>query len=371
MKNEYPLHIEKQQEDIYANSIGKLSRVINKKVKDEYKNLDSAKFAEIENQMYAELTKIYLTTEFLSVQFQNVGKLLDAWAYSKLRNHINQAMRNNRNKFFSIVLPKDDPQIYDFIQSYTKKNIELVQALGKKYIPEISQLASKTFLEGGSSKDLAYQMLKFTDENKNKAKFWARDQAGSAYSEFTRVRQTSIGITEYWWATSKDNHVRGLNPKDETNHAQLEGMKFNWKTGASKIADAFSKPGSKNPGDDYNCITEDTSVIFDSNIIRCFRRWYSGETISIITESNKTLRVTPNHPILTTSGWKAAKNIKLTDNLIQISDKLIQSTEKNITNRIITAKQIFDFFLCPSLRKGLQVSQRNSTAMGLIMKSIL
>lgn len=246
MKNEYPLHIEKQQEDIYANSIGKLSRAINKKVRDEYKNLDSAKFAEIENQMYAELTKLYLTTEFLSTQFQNVGKLLDAWAYSKLRNHINQAMRKNRNKFFSIILEKDDPQIYDFIQSYTKKNIELVQALGKKYIPEVSQLASKTFLEGGSSKDLAYQMLKFTDENKNKARFWARDQVGSAYSEFTHVRQRSIGITHFIWRTSRDNKVR------ET-HQELEGKIFDWKTGAANTGLLNDTPGAKFPGDSYNC----------------------------------------------------------------------------------------------------------------------
>jgi SPP1 gp7 family putative phage head morphogenesis protein len=246
MKNEYPLHIEKQQEDIYANSIGKLSRAINKKVKDEYDNLDSAKFAEIENSIYAELTKVYLTTEFLAVQFGNIGKLLDAWAYSKLKVYINQAMRKNRNKFFSIMFEKDDPIIQEFMQGYVKKNIELVQALGKQYIPEITSLASKTFLEGGSRKDLAYEMLKFTDGNKNKARFWARDQVGSAYSEFTHVRQTSIGITHFIWRTSRDNKVR------ET-HQELEGRKFDWKTGAANTGLLNDTPGAKFPGQPYNC----------------------------------------------------------------------------------------------------------------------
>jgi len=245
MNNDYPLHIEKQQEDIYVNAISKLSRAVNKKVKQEYNNLDSAKFAEIENQMYAELTKIYLTTEALAVQFDNVNFLLDAWVYSKLRNEIKKALLKKPNKFYSVVFQKDDPLIQDFINAYTRSNIELVQALGKQYIPEISQLASNVFREGGDSKELAYQMLKFTDENKNKARFWARDQLGSAYSEFTQARQTSVGIKEYIWKTVLDNHVRDA-------HQELEGQKFNWTQGAGQTG-LLTAPGAKHPGDDYNC----------------------------------------------------------------------------------------------------------------------
>jgi SPP1 gp7 family putative phage head morphogenesis protein len=253
MNNSYPLHIEKQQEDIYVNAISKLSRAVNKKVKQEYNNLDSAKFAEIENQMYAELTKIYLTTEALAVQFDNVNFLLDAWVYSKLRNEIKKALLKKPNKFYSVVFQKDDPLIQDFINAYTRSNIELVQALGKQYIPEISQLASKTFLEGGSSKDLAYQMLKFTDENKNKAAFYGRDQLGEAYAEFTKVRQTSVGITHFIWRTVRDNHVREA-------HAELEGRVFDWVKGASETG-LLDKPGAKFGGDDWSCRCSNEPVI--------------------------------------------------------------------------------------------------------------
>lgn len=253
MNNSYPLHIEKQQEDIYVDAISKLSRAINKKVKQEYKNLDSAKFAEIENQMYAELAKVYLTTEFLTTQFNNVNYLLDAWVYSKLRNQINKALLKKPNKFYSVIFQKDDPLIQDFINAYTRSNVELVQALGKQYIPEISQLASKTFLEGGSSKDLAYQMLKFTDENKNKAAFYAQDQFGDAYSEFTRTRQTSVGITHFTWRTMKDNAVRDA-------HAELEGRVFDWVKGASETG-LLDKPGAKFGGDDWRCRCSNEPVI--------------------------------------------------------------------------------------------------------------
>lgn len=245
MNSQYPLHIEKQQEQIYVNAISKLSRAVNKKVKQEYNNLDSAKFAEIENQMYAELTKVYLTTEALATQFNNVNYLLDAWVYSKLRNEIKKALLKKPNKFYSVVFQKDDPLIQDFINAYTRSNVELVQALGKQYIPQISQLASKTFLEGGSSKDLAYQMLKFTDENKNKAKFWAMDQLGDAFSEFTQVRQTSVGIKEYTWETMGDNAVR-------PEHAELQGRVFDWVRGA-KDTGLLSKPDARHPGSDYRC----------------------------------------------------------------------------------------------------------------------
>jgi SPP1 gp7 family putative phage head morphogenesis protein len=246
MNNNYPLHIEKQQEQIYVNAISKLSRAVNKKVKQECNNLDSAKFAEIENQMYAELTKVYLTTEFLTTQFNNVNYLLDAWVYSKLRNEIRKALLKKPNKFYSVVFQKDDPLIQDFINAYTRSNIELVQTLGKQYIPQISQLASKTFLEGGSSKELAYQMLKFTDENKNKAAFWGRNELGSAYSEFTQARQTSVGIREYIWRSVGDNKVREA-------HQELNGMKFNWLQGARETGLLDDTPGARHPGQPYNC----------------------------------------------------------------------------------------------------------------------
>jgi SPP1 gp7 family putative phage head morphogenesis protein len=253
MNNNYPLHIEKQQEQIYAESIGKLSRAINKKVKDEYDNLDSAKFGEIENQLYEELGKKFLTYEYLSLQFENIGKLLDAWTYARVKWYIQKAMMQNKRKFYSIVFEKDDPMIQDFMQSYVKKNIELVQALGKKYIPQISQLASKTFIEGGSTKDLAYQMLKFTNDEKNKARFYGRDQLGDCYSEFTKVRQTSVGVTEYIWATMKDNAVREA-------HQELEGRIFNWQTGASETG-LLSKPGAKHPGMDWSCRCQALPII--------------------------------------------------------------------------------------------------------------
>jgi len=251
-KNNFPLHIEKEQEIVYSNAISKLYRLISKKVRQSFNNLESDKIVQIENEMYGELGKAYLATEVLSKQFTNIALQLDSWAYRKLQNYIKKAMLKNKRKFFSIVLQRDDPIIQDFITTYTKSNVELVQALGKQYIPQVSQLAGDTFFQGGSMKDLTYNLRQFTENNRNKAKFWARDQVGDAYSEFTHIRQTSAGITEYIWRTVGDNKVRGLNPKDEWNHAQLEGMVFNWKTGASKVPGALAKPGAKHPGDDYN-----------------------------------------------------------------------------------------------------------------------
>lgn len=56
---------------------------------------------------------------------------------------------------------------------------------------------------------------------------------------------------------------------------------------------------------DNNCFPEDTRVSWDKGLQRVFRRWYEGTMVEITTTSGHKLSGTPNHPILTDSGWKA------------------------------------------------------------------
>jgi len=55
-----------------------------------------------------------------------------------------------------------------------------------------------------------------------------------------------------------------------------------------------------------NCLTGDSLISAADDITGHSKRWFDGEVIVIKTAGDRTLTCTPNHPILTSSGWVAA-----------------------------------------------------------------
>ena len=76
-----------------------------------------------------------------------------------------------------------------------------------------------------------------------------------------------------------------------------------------------------------NCVLEGTIVSTCSDISNYFKRAYKGKIVDITTKSGRTLSVTPNHPILTSGGWKDAKFINRSDQLATVPDFVIISEE--------------------------------------------
>jgi len=261
--NTFPLHIERQQQTLFENVIFRISRKVVPKLKKQFKKQvkerkeltgDADSFGELLNDLLDEFL-IFMQSKFIPNELEKIAFLLDAWARAKTTKSVRRLQKLKKGAAIfelPIVLDPENPFVLDFVGSYVKQNISLVEALGREYIDDVSKLASDTFLRGGSIKDLTRNLLQFTDENVNRAAFWARDQVGDAYSVFTKTRQNEAGIQNYIWRTVGDNAVRGNDPDDQTSHVLLEGQKFNWKKGAADTGQ-ISKPGGKHPGEDYNC----------------------------------------------------------------------------------------------------------------------
>lgn len=78
-----------------------------------------------------------------------------------------------------------------------------------------------------------------------------------------------------------------------------------------------------------NCLSGDTDILSRSRIANIYKRHYEGAIIKIRTKSGRTLTITPNHPILTRAGWKAAGNINRFDELATISNpSFIENNEE-------------------------------------------
>jgi hypothetical protein len=57
------------------------------------------------------------------------------------------------------------------------------------------------------------------------------------------------------------------------------------------------------------CVSGDTLIASCDRITLYFKRWFEGEVVDITTLDGDKLTVTPNHPMLTKSGWMAANEI--------------------------------------------------------------
>ncbi len=193
-------------------------------------------------------------------------------------------------------------------------------------------------LYGAKENETVYKVFSFKDNLEDLAKQKGDENAfelGSGINE--RIIQHFSD--RYFWRDQKDRRVRNT-------HIQLSGKVFLFADPPTTI-DRYGKKHTGNPGTDWGCVPSGTKIRLNSDVIRCFRRRFTGELTQIITESGIMLRATGNHPVLTQSGWKAANLVNVGDYVFKVTDKSIQTGETNIYDIGVPVEQIFDFFsLC-------------------------
>jgi SPP1 gp7 family putative phage head morphogenesis protein len=254
-RNTYPHHIEKSMEDFYVGIIKKLSGEMTGRIKKSYESnikID-ASFRDMLKTIVDETTE-YLKSIYMSHMVGKVTKNLIKWTQNETMAWIEKTRNMPRRDFAELAVKyaMDDPIIQTFSADYIQKNVQLVEDLGKDYIDGVAQAARDSFVGGGDMKTLAETMSVYTEGDMAKAAFWARDQVGDAYSAFTESMHKKAGFPNYYWRTTGDSRVRGMDAKDETSHVALNGMIFSWARGAAYTGQ-LSKPGAKHPGFDYNC----------------------------------------------------------------------------------------------------------------------
>ena len=106
----------------------------------------------------------------------------------------------------------------------------------------------------------------------------------------------------------------------------------------------------------FRCFLPDTKI--DGASHGAIKRFYSGKIVELVTKSGRKLRVTANHPILTSRGWVVAELIKQGDNLIAY-DRPVESLNANGLTREVynnefvpTAENLFKTFVGHALAVG-------------------
>jgi len=93
----------------------------------------------------------------------------------------------------------------------------------------------------------------------------------------------------------------------------------------------------------FNCFLPDTKV--EGTFTGASKLRYDGPAVRLVTASGKRLSVTPNHPILTDSGWKAAGMIGPGDNLVRHTVQVKDAGAKHYHQGLpSTIEEVFEAF---------------------------
>lgn len=97
------------------------------------------------------------------------------------------------------------------------------------------------------------------------------------------------------------------------------------------------------PGQEVSCFPGDTAIPFADGVEVAYRRWFSGELTKITTLSGAIIRATPNHPVLTPSGWTAIGALNEGNYVVEVVQQQVKFSVgiKNQNDTVPTISEIF------------------------------
>ncbi len=132
----------------------------------------------------------------------------------------------------------NNTKLLSILKAANKENVSYIKSIPERYHNEVETTILQGVRRGKSTKDIAKELEKNYGINENRAKFIARDQAGSLTSDLTKARHKDAGLNTFTWQDSGDNNVRNQ-------HQLWNGKVFSWDEGAG--------PEGILPGEDYGC----------------------------------------------------------------------------------------------------------------------
>ena len=208
-----------------------------------------------------------------------------------------------------------EPNLAPRIELFAAENVSLITSMATNTFSDVEKYAVAALRDGDRAESLAGDLEERFGVSESKAKLIAKDQIGKLNGELNQVRQEALGVTGYTWRTMGDNRVR-------EEHMALEGQHFDWD----------DPPSEGIPGYAINCFPGNVMVSPSALVEKLYRRRYRGHLTEIVSDQGKTLRCTPNHPILTSRGWVAAHLVQVGDHIVETSlevgEMLVEDLER-------------------------------------------
>lgn len=158
---------------------------------------------------------------------------------------VDDYVKKELGSVLAINLRKDIPGLSTLIDEWRLRNVELIESgimarsevvKLKSLLSDVSDVIERAYAEGLRVEDLSDILKQRYGVSNSRANLIARDQILKLNGDINHHRQTTVGITEYTWSTSRDERVR-------KSHQALQGTRQQW----------ISPPSVGHPGQDYQC----------------------------------------------------------------------------------------------------------------------
>lgn len=223
----------------------------------------------------------------------------------------------------------NDHELREAMAEATKANVALITSIPEQYFEKLEKAVSDNFVQGVRYEHLQSVVQHIADITESRAKLIARDQTSKMNSAFNSIRQQQVGIQKYQWQTMEDERVR-------ESHAEMDGQECRW----DSPPEVDGEPA--NPGEPIECFPGDSELQFADGIRKAYRRWFDGELTSIVTDSGKTLRATPNHPVFTPQGLVRIGALNEGDYIIEVAPQAFEVPEHNQHQRVPVMVEVFE-----------------------------
>jgi SPP1 gp7 family putative phage head morphogenesis protein len=176
---------------------------------------------------------------------------VDAFLERKAR-----AIANKQASYLKRVtkLPPSRMATQTLIEQYRQENARLIAGLQESQVQRVTDVLRRAQSTGDRWEDVAPGIKHAAGVGIDRARLIARDQTNKFNGAMQRITQTSAGVDEYTWSTTKAASVRGYpgGPNTRTggaSHYALEGTRHKW-------SDPPVIPGTTDrahPGEQINC----------------------------------------------------------------------------------------------------------------------
>ena len=232
--------------------------------------------------------------------FAGGGRKAAAIQIAKLRRYHQKQWFAKMRRYLGVRLRPSDVIGKQLTQGFIKANVDLIVTVPKRLLggltSDLQKLAeTKPFDEHAIAEVLRNQ---YGSSGYNLRRI-ARDQTNKIIGQLTEKRQINAGIEKYTWSTSGDERVRPT-------HRDNDGLEFYW----------GQPPATGHPGHEIQCFPGSVRIN-PAGLQASVAYRYIGQLVEILLTDGIKITTTPNHPILTESGWKAASAVDEGDKLLK------------------------------------------------------
>ena len=236
----------------------------------------------------------------------------------------------------------------EVIENAFQRSADLIRSLSQRHIGRASDVINRGVITGKSTFEVAQELSDEFGKSLGQMETVARTEmlgihGQASFSQILDMAKTTPGLRKQW-ITVMDKRTR-----DDHRDAHLQSVPAadTFKIGGYRLRfprDPAISPTRGSASQIVNCFPAGTKV--EGTFIGATSSFYSGPIITIRTKSGLEVTVTPNHPVLTKSGFSPANILRKGEYLIRHSDRIPGPIggNVNIKNEPSSIDEVFSSF---------------------------